>query len=489
MAKKKTKIHHDHIAEGLRTLAVDITTLRQDPANARLHNEQNLEAIMSSLSKFGQRKPVVVNKRDGIVEAGNGTLQAAKSLGWSHVAAVFVDDDPATATGFAIADNRTAELATWDEETLGKLLESIGDEMPAIELGFSDEQLAEIMAPLQEDPIGEDIEPTEPPKDPVSQRGEIFELGPHRLMCGDCRDADDWQAIVGMEQVNVVVTSPPYASQRKYDESSGFKPIPPDEYGEWFKPLQALIAQYLADDGSYFLNIKEHCDDGQRHLYVKDLTIQHVREWGWMFVDEFCWTHGGTPKGPVQRFKNGWEPIFQFTRSRHKFNPENVMHKSSDIPDWSGLHPNMESVQQHGTTEGMRKKGVDSRSKKIQKGSNSSLQGLSSGGKQIHDAVADACNGMAYPSNVISPGKNREAIGHSAAYPVGLPEFFIKAYSDKDDLILDPFLGSGTTLIAAARQGRKCYGMEISPAYCDVIRKRWGDYAKENDLEAGSGAL
>ena len=70
-------------------------------------------------------------------------------------------------------------------------------------------------------------------------------------------------------------------------------------------------------------------------------------------------------------------------------------------------------------------------------------------------------------------GKNREALGHSAAYPVSLPTFFVNAFSDKRDIIYDPFLGSGTTLIAAEQLGRKCYGMEISPAYCDVIIQRW----------------
>ena len=91
----------------------------------------------------------------------------------------------------------------------------------------------------------------------------------------------------------------------------------------------------------------------------------------------------------------------------------------------------------------------------------------------IFDSGATVAAGMAYPSNVLSCGKNREALGHSAAYPVSLPSFFVKAFSDEGDCIFDPFMGSGTTLIAAEQLGRKCYGMEISPAYCDIIVKRW----------------
>jgi len=83
---------------------------------------------------------------------------------------------------------------------------------------------------------------------------------------------------------------------------------------------------------------------------------------------------------------------------------------------------------------------------------------------------------LAYPSNVLSFGKNREALGHAAAYPVRLPEFFILACSDEGDAIYDPFMGSGTTIIAAERLGRKCYGMEISPGYCDIIIQRWEDH-------------
>ena len=208
----------------------------------------------------------------------------------------------------------------------------------------------------------------------------------------------------------------------------------------------------MADDGSYFLNIKEHCDDGQRNLYVKDLTIQHVREWGWLFVDELCWKKQAVPGLYGCRFKNGWEPVFHFTKSTCKTSFDNVKNYSKNVPSGSI-------------------------------GSNAEMQGIASPftGKEP---------GMALPSNVIEVSIDSAGVGtHSARYPVALPEFFIKAYSDKDDLILDPFLGSGTTLIAAARQGRKCYGMEISPAYCDVIRKRWTAYAKENGLEAGSGAL
>ncbi len=110
------------IAEGLAGLIVPIDTLVLDPANARKHPDKNIEAVKASLRVYGQRKPIVVNKNGMVVEAGNGTLQAARALGWTKIAAVLVEDDAATAAGFAIADNRTAELAEWDDEKLKSLL-------------------------------------------------------------------------------------------------------------------------------------------------------------------------------------------------------------------------------------------------------------------------------------------------------------------------------------------------------------------------------
>lgn len=121
-AEKAGKDPLAHIAEPLRGLAVPLEKLTLDPANARTHPEKNLEALAASLHAYGHRKPVVVNRRTGFLETGNGTLLAARMLGWTHLAAIFVDDDPATATGFAIADNRTAELAGWNQERLDELL-------------------------------------------------------------------------------------------------------------------------------------------------------------------------------------------------------------------------------------------------------------------------------------------------------------------------------------------------------------------------------
>ena len=109
----------NHIAEPLRGLAVPVADLHLDPANARRHGDRNVEAIAASLSRWGQRAPLVVQRDGMVVRAGNGRLEAAKRLGWTHVAALVVDEGSVEATAFAIADNRTAELAEWDDEDGG----------------------------------------------------------------------------------------------------------------------------------------------------------------------------------------------------------------------------------------------------------------------------------------------------------------------------------------------------------------------------------
>ena len=185
-----------NIIEQLKPLARPIGGLMLDPANARKHGAKNLETIKASLKRYGQRKPIVVRAADMIVEAGNGTLEAARALGWDVIAAVIVDDDPTTATGYAIADNRSAELAEWDDDALTALLRSVADEIPLDDLGFDSDDLAELLGADPEEPA-EDPGAEEPPAEPVSQRGEVYALGPHRLMCGDSTSAEDVAALLG----------------------------------------------------------------------------------------------------------------------------------------------------------------------------------------------------------------------------------------------------------------------------------------------------
>ena len=182
-----------------------ITDLSLDPKNARKHSARNLEAIAASLEKFGQRKPIVVHR--GVVLAGNGTLEAAKSLGWTEIDVAEVPDDwdNDTAKAYALADNRTAELAEWDESELAKqLLELVDADWNIEELGFEVPALSDIDGDKDEDEV------PEPPVEPKTKLGDIYQLGRHRLMCGDSTDLTSVERLMGGTKANMLFTDPPY---------------------------------------------------------------------------------------------------------------------------------------------------------------------------------------------------------------------------------------------------------------------------------------
>lgn len=154
----------DHITDDLRPLAVPIEAVTPDPRNARTHPDRNLEALAYSFREYKQRKPIVVNRRTGHIEAGNGTYQVCRSLGYQAVAAVYVDDDPAAATGYAIADNRTAELADWDDVTLAHLLDEL-DDFTVSDLGF-DKREQEKLDELIREATATGPEPSQPDETP-----------------------------------------------------------------------------------------------------------------------------------------------------------------------------------------------------------------------------------------------------------------------------------------------------------------------------------
>jgi DNA modification methylase len=427
-----------------------LSDLTPDDLNANAGSERGTGQLEKSLRKYGAGRSILVD-RNGRVIAGNKTLEGAASIGMEDCIVVQTQgdklvvvqrtdldlDDP-KARALAVADNRISEVnLSWNPAVLQELIDGGTDlsdlwfesELAALLAGDQGEDVTSGLLPDADvDAIPEAVETRCKPAD-------LWQLGRHRLLCGDCRSFGDMEKLLGDEKINVSVTSPPYASQRAYDEASGFKPIPPDEYKEWFYDVQANVAAFLALDGSWFVNIKEHCEEGQRHLYVKDLTIAHVREWGWFLKDELVWKHHGQPMRVWSTFKNQWEPIFHFAKQVHlKCRPINVSHESLHVPTGGGR--NLSSLQ--GT-------GIDS-------------------GFEI-------APGMAYPGNVIECSGTYGK--HEAAFPVALPQFFIEAYSDNADIVFDPFMGSGTTLMAAEATGRCARGTEISPKYCDVIISRW----------------
>ncbi len=440
--------------------------------NARTHSDAQVAQIAASIMAFGFNNPILVDTNAGII-AGHGRLLAARKLRMEHVPVVVLDHLTETQRrAYVLADNKLAEQAGWDDEMLrGELADLKDADLDLEALGFSEDELRTLLAETEPAPTGTpevEEEIPEAPVEPVTRTGDVWLIGKHRLVCGDCRDFRAIERKFEGVKANVVITSPPYATQREYDPASGFKPVPPEEYSDWFRDVAANIAAILAADGSYFLNIKEHAADGERDLYVKDLVIANRRQWGWRFVDEFCWrkTDNGVPGGWGNRFKNAWEPVFHFCRQPEiKFRPQAVGHVSEDCFDYSPNNPK--------STSGSGLLGTGAR------GSAAGQPGAADEDGRF--------TGIARPSNVVEVKSESSQGSHSAPFPRTLVEFFVKAFSDAGDIVFDPFLGSGTTMAAAHVLGRVGYGIEISPAYCDVILRRMANLAGEEPVLAESG--
>ena len=183
---------------------VTIESLKLDPNNARKHSRHNLDAIAASLNKFGQRKPIVVH--NGVVIAGNGTLEAAKTLGWKEIAVSVcpADWDADTAKAYALADNRSSELAEWDDAILATQLLDLD------EMGWDIEAIGFEPLPLRDLDESKEDEIPEPPVEPVTKLGDIYQLGRHRLMCGDSTDLATVERLMDGVKSDMVFTDPPY---------------------------------------------------------------------------------------------------------------------------------------------------------------------------------------------------------------------------------------------------------------------------------------
>ena len=434
-----------------------LSRLKPNRRNPRRHSDGQIAAIAGSILAFGFNSPIGIDSQGNII-TGFGRYLASIQLKLETVPVIVLDHLTETEKrAYLIADNKLAELSSFDDDLLREELAELRDtDIDLGALGFSDDELAVLLANADDgSEAGEDAEEEIPeaPAEPVTRAGDIWTISGHKIICGDCRDRDVVHRLFDGARANVVVTSPPYASQREYDPESGFTPVPPDEYSGWFRVVAANIAAVLATDGSFFLNLKEHAESGERSLYVMDLVIAHKRQWGWRFVDTFCWrkTDEGAPGGWPNRFKNAWEGVYHLCRQPQiKFRPTAVGHVSEDCFDYNAQNPKSRS--------------------------GSGLLGAGARGSAAgHHGAADANGhfaGIARPSNVIEVKTETRQGSHSAPFPRALVEFFVKAFSDEGDIVADLFLGSGTVTAAAHVLGRVGYGCEISPGYCDQALRR-----------------
>ena len=241
------------------------------------------------------------------------------------------------------------------------------------------------------------------------------------------------------ESVDLIVTSPPYADQRKQTYGG----IHPDEYVEWFMPIASELQRVLKPTGTFVLNIKERVVAGERHTYVLELILA-MRRQGWLWTEEMIWHKKNCYPGKwPNRFRDAWERLLQFNKQKN-FN----MHQDAVmVPTGDWAKSRLKNLSDTDRTRDESKVG-------------------SGFGKKIENWIGRS---MAYPTNVMHMATECGNKNHSAAFPEALPEWFINLFTREGDCVLDPFMGSGTTVTVAERMGRNAIGVEILREYYDMV--------------------
>jgi len=261
----------------------------------------------------------------------------------------------------------------------------------------------------------------------------------NQILLGDCEEV---LKSFPDNSVDLIFTSPPYADQRK----KTYGGIKPDDYVDWFLPKAAQFFRVLKPRGTFVLNIKERVVNGERHTYVIELILE-LRKQGWLWTEEFIWHKKNSYPGKwPNRFRDNWERLLQFNKQR-KFNmyQEAVM---VPVGDWA--KDRLNNLSETDKTRDESKVG-------------------SGFGKNISNWVGRK---MVYPNNVLHLATECSNRNHSAAFPVELPSWFIRLFTERDDLVLDPFIGSGTTAVAAIQEGRKFVGIDTENDYIELSQDR-----------------
>ena len=260
------------------------------------------------------------------------------------------------------------------------------------------------------------------------------------LYLGDCRKE---LKIISDNTVDLIVTSPPYADQRK----TTYGGVCVKEYVNWFLPVSAELLRVLKPTGTFILNIKEKVVDGERSTYVMELILE-MRKQGWLWTEEFIWHKKNCFPGKwSNRFRDAWERLLQFNKAKQF----NMYQDAVRVPIGDWARDRLKNLSETDKIRDNAKNG-------------------SGFGKNVSNWVGKE---TVYPTNVVYLATECNNKNHSAAFPRELPEWFIKLFTQENDTVLDPFMGSGTTIEVANRMRRNAIGIEILPEYYEEVRRQF----------------
>lgn len=261
----------------------------------------------------------------------------------------------------------------------------------------------------------------------------------NQIINGDCEEV---LKSFPDNSIDLIITSPPYADSRKRNYGG----IHPDKYVEWFLPKSEQFLRVLKPDGTFILNIKEKVVNGERHTYVLQL-IMEMRKQGWLWTEEFIWHKKNSYPGKwPNRFRDAWERLLQFNKQKEFKMFQDAV--KVPIGEWS-----KKRLSKLNSTDVIRDES------KADNGF----------GKRVANWVG---RDKVYPTNVLYMATECSYRNHSAVFPIDLPKWFIKLFTQEGDVVLDPFIGSGTTAVAAKSLGRFYVGIDNKEEFCDTARKR-----------------
>ncbi len=399
--------------EKMKTEMRAIDSIKLYPKNPR-KNDKAIDAVAKSLKEFGWRQPIVVDK-DGIIIVGHTRWKAAKKLGMVEVPVHVASElTPAQAKAYRLADNQTNTIASWDLDLLPIELGELKDlNVDLGSLGFSDAEI---------DKFGcgkkglTDPDAVPEVKEPITKTGDLWILGEHRLLCGDCTIEANVQRLMAEEKARLIFTSPPYYNAREYAHWDTIK--------KYLDDMKVVIS-YIAKNTLDLCVVWNIGEQAVHRLDLSSLTsVSFQNLFGLQFRDKIAWLKSGgvfdVPRNAhiAKGFYYpafGWESILIFTK---------------------GNHPKIES-------------------------------------RFISELTQDCIDVWAIRQ---VSSQNESGGFHCAAFPIALAIKALKCYSPENTICYDPFCGSGTTIIACEQLGRRCFAMEIEPRYVDVAVKRWEDF-------------
>lgn len=383
------------MARALPTATVALTTLRPYGKNPR---RGDVETIRESLQENGQYRPIVVNRPTMEVLAGNHTLEAARQLQWQDIAVTFVDCDEEQAKRIVLADNRTNDLAGYDNEALAELLL----ELPSLDgTGYDQQSLDDLLDEVAGgEPLEEDVPP--PPRSPAAAPGDLYKLGPHRLLCGDARKAEDYRRLLGADEADLLWTDPPYGVAYEGKTAARLSIA-----GDGAASVESLLdASFAAIDSALRPGAPLYVCHPAGALALPFMQAFLAQDWS--LRQSLVWV----------------KDVFVLGRSDYHYRHEAMLYGYKPGPGRLGR-----------------------------------------GGRGWRGG-----NAQASVFEVDRPSASRE---HPTMKPPELIEAMLRNSSRRGEIVLDPFAGSGSTLVAAEQCERVARLIELDPAYCDVIVARF----------------